>query len=145
MVQLLCYTTQIKMDTWDHAIEGQHLEEWEESKEIALPPIDSWARQIVPIEYIPPPPPNAFSEANFVESLQLFRRRKMSQDVLAMAKGSLVQRRNSAKLKLMESPRRHTQPGDMPLESSRFFDRAIMGWNSTRCDAFVSYKRPKEP
>lgn len=124
MVQMLCFNQLTRMDDWNHSIVGQHLEEWEEDKECQLPPIDSWARQCLPME-IKSKKLDSFDDKDFKASLAQQREGKghrSSEIVLLSIQKTLGQRRNSTQLQM--KPRRATKVGNTQIESDKLFQSA---------------------
>lgn len=132
MVQLLCYNQIRRLNDWNQ-IPGQHLEEWEEEEECQLTPLDTWARQCIPME-MKPRPPSAFDDNEFVDGLaKVHKLRKLSAQLLASVEMDLLQRRNSTAL--LKAARRASEPENVKAESKKFFKEAIHAW-STRYGYF---------
>jgi len=128
MVNMLCFARLNRMNGWDHPIPGQHLEEWEEDEECELPPIDSWARQCIPIELKPPNPESASDDPDFQDSAEEFSKHRSLETVLASVQDVLDQRRSSVQLQFQPKPkRRDGKPPNAQAEADAFFSAAVAG------------------
>ncbi|KAG0612169.1 hypothetical protein M758_6G007700 [Ceratodon purpureus] len=128
MVNVVCFARLNRMNGWDHPIPGQHLEEWDEDKECQLPPIDTWARQCIPVELKPKSETKA-EDIDFRNRTKAFSKYRSSETVLASVQDALAQRRNSMQLQFQAKPkRRDSEPINVQVEADKFFSAAIAGW-----------------
>lgn len=128
MVNMLCFARLNRMNSWDHPIPGQCLEQWNEDEECELPPIDLWARQCIPIE-LKKQPITAIDDMDFKNRAKAFSKHRSSETVLASVQDALDQRRNSMQLQFQSKPkRRDSEPLNVQVEADKFFTAAIAGW-----------------
>lgn len=128
MVNVVCFARLNRMNGWDHPIAGQHLEEWEEEEECELPPIDTWARQCIPVE-MKPKPTTALDDVDFKTRTKALSKHRSSETVLASVQDAFAQRRNSMQLQFKAKPkRRDSEPLNVQVEADKFFTAAIAGW-----------------
>ena len=128
MVNVVCFARLNRMNGWDHPIPGQHLEEWDADAECQLPPVDSWARQCIPIEH-KPGSEAALAGIAFDNPSHAFSHHTSPDTILASVHDAFAQRRNSLQLQFQARPtRRDRDPLHVQAEADKSFSAALAGW-----------------
>ncbi|XP_073388294.1 uncharacterized protein [Physcomitrium patens] len=130
MLNVVCFARLNKMDGWDHPIVGQHPEEWNADEECELPPIDTWARQCIPIE-TESKTSTSIDDTNSKNSSKSFANPQTSQGVLVSVQDALAQRGNSTQLQLQSKSTIHDSKHiNIEHEADSLFIDDTTGWKN---------------